>query len=179
MALSEVLTGNRRDQDAIAVAGVAVGGAIAVATGEGAWDLWSLPLGLMLFLTLTGFVTVKHAASWAETRKKGAYALIVGLCVTIMTAWLIEIFMRHVPTSAPSTCVFGRIAIPLECAISLEPGEHLAEVDNRPTEPAPWSMNLVDLLTMVVWLLTSAWVYARLDPQWRSLLMARVSPQRP
>lgn len=83
-----------RHQDAITVAGVAVGGAVAITVEPGHWDLSSILLGLMLLLILTGLVHREDIACW-NWRARAGYALVVGLCVTIMSGWVMELLVGH------------------------------------------------------------------------------------
>jgi hypothetical protein len=154
---------SNKNQDAIAVAGVAVGGAITVATGEGQWDLWSVPLGFMLLLTLIGFVPVAHARRW-DFLRSGAYALIAGLCLTIVVAPFIEMALRNWAITDWSItngyrCHLGPFTIHTACAFTLDAGETILPELNEPLRPEGWGMYVVDYSTLGAWTaLTVIWL---------------------
>ena len=154
--------GDMRPEDAAAVAGVAVGGAITVAIGEGQWDLWAIPLGLMLLLILTGFVPMQRVAQWPRKTQQFAYAMMVGLCLMIMVAWVVEIYLRQVATFRPGHCLIGSISVPLECVDPLDQGERLWDRMNHPETPARWSMPLNSLTPLIIWIVASLAVFSQL-----------------
>jgi hypothetical protein len=87
-------------QDAIAVAGVAVAGAIAYAAADGTWSPWDAPVGAMLLLILFGFVDYAQAGVWPRAARAGM-AMAAGLCAAIMTVWIPEVLLGPAPLMRP------------------------------------------------------------------------------